>query len=166
MLLKQQLELVTKKLIQVLHLLSEEEYKSPSILLSNHSIGAHTRHIIELFLCLLDGYEVGTICYATRQRDKRIEMDSILAVQLLLYIETEINKPNKPLVMQELNASSEPDHLDIDTNYDREVLYNIEHAIHHMALISIGVKEKSKIRLPENFGVAYSTSEHKKSCAQ
>lgn len=166
MLIKQQLALVTEKLTHVLQLLSEEEYKSPSILLNNHSIGAHTRHIIELFLCLLNGYEVGTVCYAARQRDKRIEMDSMLAIQLLYKIETEINKPNKPLLMQELNPSAEPNYLVIHTNFEREVLYNIEHAIHHMALISIAVKEKTNISLPENFGVAYSTTQHKKVCAQ
>lgn len=166
MLIKKQLELVTKNLTNLLQLLSAEEYNSPSILLNNHSIGAHTRHIIELFLCLLNGYEKGTICYAARERDKKIEMDSMLAVQLLYNIETEINKPNKPLVMQELNASSEPNYLFIDTNFDRELLYNIEHAIHHMALISIAVKEKTNISLPANFGVAYSTTQHKKSCVQ
>lgn len=162
MLLKKQFELVIGELISVLQLLSDEDYKSPSVLLNNHSIGGHTRHIIELFLCLLNGYEEGTICYSNRNRDKKIELDRLFAVALLSKIEKEISRPNKALVMQEMVISTDPNFITIDTNFDREVLYNIEHSIHHMAIIRIAIKEKSNIDLPENFGVAASTIQFKK----
>ena len=49
------------------------------------------------------------------------------------------------------------------SNLDRELVYNIEHAIHHMALIKIGIKEVApQLQLPEGFGVANSTIRHKK----
>jgi hypothetical protein len=52
------------------------------------------------------------------------------------------------------------------TNYYREIVYNLEHTIHHMALIRVGLKELASIELPENYGVASATVKHKKSCAQ
>jgi hypothetical protein len=45
-------------------------------------------------------------------------------------------------------------------------MYNLEHTIHHMALIRIGISEVSDIRLSENYGVASSTIKHLQSCAQ
>jgi hypothetical protein len=50
------------------------------------------------------------------------------------------------------------DCVTISTNYFRELTYNIEHAIHHMAIMKIGVREIAPyIPLDENFGVAVST---------
>ena len=51
----------------------------------------------------------------------------------------------------------------IRSNYHRELAYNVEHAIHHMALIKIGVKENAPyVQLPDDFGIASSTIRYKK----
>ena len=52
------------------------------------------------------------------------------------------------------------------TNYYREVAYNLEHTIHHMALIKVGICEFTDILVPEGFGVAASTIKYRKECAQ
>jgi hypothetical protein len=44
----------------------------------------------------------------------------------------------------------------------REMVYLVEHSIHHYALIRIGLQENfPKIIIPENFGIAYSTIKHR-----
>ena len=46
----------------------------------------------------------------------------------------------------------------IDSNLAREITYNIEHIIHHMALIKIGIRDICPyVELPEGFGIAVST---------
>jgi len=46
----------------------------------------------------------------------------------------------------------------IKTSLDRELVYNIEHAIHHMAIIRIAIEnEFDSVSIDKHFGVAYST---------
>jgi hypothetical protein len=63
MLLKQSVQHVFVQLSETLHQLQDEEYSQPSRILFDATIGQHTRHIIELFLCLEQGYESGVVNY-------------------------------------------------------------------------------------------------------
>jgi hypothetical protein len=48
--------------------------------------------------------------------------------------------------------------ITIETNYFRELTYNIEHAVHHMAIMKIGIREVAgQVVIPTSFGVATST---------
>jgi hypothetical protein len=55
-----------------------------------------------------------------------------------------------------------------NTSYNRELVYNLEHAIHHMAIMKIAVDNAfPQVQMPENFGVAYSTIRYQQQqCAQ
>lgn len=141
-------------------------YSQPCQNLSNATIGQHTRHIIDMFQCLLAGYDNGRINYENRTRDKNIEQDPAFANQLLQQLYRELNKPNKPLLLEANFQDESDDSILLDTNFYREVAYNIEHAIHHMALIKVGFLEISDHALPAGFGVAPSTLKYNKACAQ
>jgi hypothetical protein len=54
----------------------------------------------------------------------------------------------------------------VQTNYFRELLYNLEHSIHHQALIKVAVLKNKNIQLCSEFGVAKSTIEYRTQCAQ
>ena len=146
--------------------LSAEQYTQPCYHLGHSTIGQHVRHIIEMFQCLEIGYATGTVNYEKRQRDRKIETEKEFALGLLRDIHGGLLKDNKALVLEGIynEDASEPMHF--DTNYYREIVYNLEHTIHHMALIRVGLKELTSIELPENYGVASATVKHKKSCAQ
>jgi hypothetical protein len=146
--------------------LTQEQYVKPCKTLFNASIGQHVRHIIELFQSLLSGYEEGIVNYEHRKRDVNIETNKEFALQLLKNIYENVDKPNKGLTLTTCYDEHSSDTMNVITNYHREVIYNLEHAIHHMALIRIGVNEVSDIKLSENFGVAASTIKHQKACAQ
>ncbi len=146
--------------------LSPEEYTQPSTILFNATIGQHTRHLIELFIELEKGYESGVVNYEKRKRDYRIETDKEAAIDLLRTIYLQLSKPDKNLVLdanydEHLNAC-----MHISTNYYRELLYNLEHTVHHMALIRVGINEVSSVDVPEEYGVASSTIKYRKTCAQ
>ncbi|SEW57229.1 hypothetical protein [Chitinophaga arvensicola] len=154
------------QLKQVVETLTDEQYSYKIPVLSGASVGQHTRHIIEFYLELEKGYHSGTVSYDARQRDEKIETQREFAIEKLLMIAGAIVKPDKYLVLTAGYSISEQVSIQVLTNYQRELMYNIEHTIHHMALLKIGAEALSIARLPENFGVASSTIKYRKACAQ
>ena len=146
--------------------LSPEQYVQPCKTLFNNTIGQHVRHIIELFQCLENGYEAGTVNYEKRKRDTQIETDKELAGRLLLDIHRGLSRENKVLTLEACYDDHTTEGINIETNYHREIAYNLEHTIHHMALIRVGITDISSIQLPDDFGVASSTVKYRKQCAQ
>ena len=164
--LKQPIQNVFVQLSETLNQLSDDEYRQPSKILFNASIGQHVRHIIELFLCLEKGYETGVVNYEKRKRDYEIETNKDFAIQLLKDIYHRLERPNADLVMEAEEYENSTGVVAIPSNYYREIAYNLEHTIHHMALIRVGINEVSVIELPQDFGVAYSTIKYRQQCAQ
>jgi hypothetical protein len=77
-----------------------------------------------------------------------------------------LDRPDKEMILEASYSDVETEPLRIPTNYYREVAYNLEHTIHHMALIRVGIREVSSVELPADFGVASSTIKYRKQCAQ
>lgn len=146
--------------------LSAEEYTKPCVRLSHNTIGQHVRHIIELFQCLEAGYDQGVVNYEGRRRDRSIETDKEMASELLVQISGLLNRADKEMILEATYSDHSDNQLRISTNFFREVAYNLEHTIHHMALIRVGVEEVSALQLSETFGVASSTVKHRNQCAQ
>ncbi|MFB9841633.1 DinB family protein [Mucilaginibacter ginsenosidivorans] len=155
---------VFTQLEESLRQLTDAEYKQPCATLFNATIGQHVRHIIELFICLYKGYDIGIIDYDNRERDIRIESHKDFAIELLQVVISDLNKHNKDLLLAaSYGDNSSP--LLITTSFNREVIYNLEHTIHHMALIRVGINEVSDLALPDEFGVAASTIRYRRKCA-
>ncbi len=146
--------------------LTTEQYCYPCISLSKNTVGQHVRHIIELFQELHNGYITSIINYEKRKRDKHIETNPVLALQLLNDIFQQLERVDKELILHTSYDNETEQILSIPTNYYREVAYNLEHTIHHMALIRVGICEISNICLPEDFGVATSTVKYRNTCVQ
>jgi hypothetical protein len=166
MLLKKPIQHVFKQLGESLRLISNAEYKMPSQALSNATIGQHVRHIIELFLCLEQGYVSGVVNYEKRKRDYRIETDKDFALDLMFDVFNNLEQPNKDIIFEGEDYCESAETVSVPSNYYRELMYNLEHTIHHMALIRVGINQVSTVQLPQEFGVAYSTIKHRKQCAQ
>lgn len=143
---------------EVLEKLPEDCYSKCSSMLSNSTIGQHTRHVIELYQCLLVGYKVGIVSYDKRERKLKTETDLNSALGLIDNIIDSLERPNKNLIIEyKLDAVKRS----INSNYLREVLYNLEHTIHHQALIKVAIQQFTSLVLPETFGVAPSTLQYR-----
>lgn len=151
------------ELIELLSQLSKEEYSEPCFELSGSSIGEHTRHIVEMFQCLNRNYNSGVVNYDKRDRNKQIQTNTHFAIQTILDVKNNILKENKNIELQQL---IDGESIQIQSNYFRELLYNLEHCIHHQALIKVAILKSEKITVDSNFGVARSTIEYRKQCVQ
>ncbi len=152
-----------------LNSITEEAYQEPIDLLSDSSVGQHSRHFIEFYQCLHDHMTQAErmVNYDQRKRNKQIEQSpsyaSTMIDQIIGQLRTGPVCEQLKLVAEYAQASS----LTIDSCYDRELMYNIEHTIHHMAIIKIGLKLVApNLKLPIDFGVAPSTVKYRTTCAQ
>ncbi|MFC0515787.1 hypothetical protein ACFFGT_16315 [Mucilaginibacter angelicae] len=164
--LKEPISNLLEQLQYVIDELTPIQYTQPVKLLSQSSIGQHTRHILEFFVELNKGYETGMVDYDKRIRNKNIEADKDFAITTIRQIEANIQKPDKELLLQAEYGDGEAHSAQVFSNYYRELVYNLEHTVHHMALIRIGINAVSDVVIPDEFGVAASTLKYRKACAQ
>ncbi|RTY95592.1 DinB family protein [Flavobacterium bomense] len=151
------------ELIDLLNQLSQKEYSNSCAELSNATIGEHTRHILEMFQCLENQYDSGIVNYDKRERNARIQTDTTFAIENIVLIQQNLNKKNKNIELLQVIDGEE---IRIESNYFRELLYNLEHCIHHQALIKVAILQCETVIIDPNFGVARSTIEYRNQCAQ
>lgn len=159
---------ILSQLINVTHQLDDAHFSQPLTILSGNTFGKHVRHIIEFYNCLVDGYDSGIVNYDLRKHNLQIENSKQSAIEAMNEILSAIDMlEDKSLVLNvDYNGSGNVQRT--FTSFNRELVYNIEHAIHHMAILKIAVVASfNQVILPENFGVAYSTVRFRESqCAQ
>lgn len=163
-----QLELITRthlrQLEHAISQLSDHHFYTPIPLLGDATIGEHTRHILEFYIELFDSIENGIVNYDLRKRDHELQTLISVAIFKIKHITSLINREDCILHIALNGSKDNNDHL--TTSYSRELLYNIDHCIHHMAFIKIGISSISNIKLPSDFGIAAATTNFRKSCAQ
>ncbi|MCB0517795.1 MAG: hypothetical protein H6577_12975 [Lewinellaceae bacterium] len=143
----------------------ETAYCQPLGVLSGSTVGQHTRHFIEFFQCLIEhndkraNGERHPLNYDGRRRDLSIETNPLYALEIMEKIATQLPFLNGGHFHEIAYKNYQSNiTLTLPTSLERELLYNLEHVIHHFALIKIGLKIVAPLLdLPEHFGVAAST---------
>jgi hypothetical protein len=157
--------LLFNQIKEALATLSPLQYTHQHSLIQCSSIGQHLRHIIEMYQEMLKAYETGCINYELRQRNYQIETDADFAIAQMHQIIANMKPQDaEVLLFTKYQADQEP--IITKTTIARETIYNIEHTIHHMAIMRIAAKATFNIDLEETFGVAPSTIQYKQQCAQ
>ena len=150
-------------LSQLDHIIQEckpDDFSRPLEELSGSTFGQHVRHTLEFFICLFDARNEKVVNYDNRKHDKLIETDRKLAQSVIssIFEFLDQNHENFEISFEANYTEEEGRNQSMNSSFFRELAYNVEHAIHHMALMKIAVNQSlSYIKLPENFGVASST---------
>ncbi len=140
--------------------LTDEQYNASLQLINGSSVGQHIRHVLDFYSCLLEGTSL--ISYDQRKRELGISEDKNQALEKIEEIELFISKLdlNRSVLLEQKMADS---YFQIQSTFERELLYVMEHSIHHFAIVKIAVQhEYPETILPKNFGIAYSTIAHEK----
>jgi len=157
---------ILDQLTAVVQQLEDRDFDRPSTTLSDSTIGQHLRHTLEFFACLEHGFANGVVNYDQRERNEEIETNRRLALvrleQIKNFLDQQRDNCSLNLVVAYDRGSEQSQR--IPSNFYRELAYNVEHAVHHMALIKIGIREVAPyVHVPDGFGVAVSTLRHQDS---
>lgn len=145
--------------------ISKDIYTQPLELFSGSSLGQHTRHWIEFFQCLIDQCtDDKALCYDQRKRDLSLETQPEQALNALEIMEKALEKIPSLDGIVLMSEMSDGTKVQLPTSLGRELWFVVEHAVHHLALIKIGLNlQYPEWSLPEHFGMATSTLKHQSS---
>ncbi len=167
--LKQTSEILTQT-IDLIQLLDKSEYTYPLKVLNDSSVGQHFRHIVEFYVELINGYNHQLICYDNRKRNTNFETQQDVIINEFKNI---INTLPTFDLSRTIKVKSNHGLHDEDNSFSqssilRELIYALDHTVHHLAIIKIAIQSEYKnIDLDPNLGVAPSTIRNNiKLCAQ
>lgn len=155
--------LIFSDLVRGLKYLSSDQYAN-SFDETKPSIGKHVRHILEFYLeyiRYIESPSTGPLCYDSRKRDLVLETSLSEVLKTIDFIEQYL--ATSPLGEKDIQLSvivqpNLPPQL-LSSTLQRELMYLLDHTIHHMALIKM-LAEFWGVDLPKNFGLAPSTICH------
>lgn len=159
---------ILSQLTEMVDQLTEQDFIKPVDALGHSTIGQHLRHTLEFFICLENGFEGGVINYDKRAHDKLVETDKYIALSVISKINEFVksHRGDKALKLEAAYDLDKEEFVTIETNYLRELVYNIEHAVHHMAIMKIGIREAAPyVKLAHDFGIAASTIRYQETLA-
>lgn len=141
------------------------EFTFSQPILSDASIGQHIRHIIELYQAVQVAAESGLVNYDVRKRNPIIQENPTYAAEsidsLIKFLES--NPDDRALKLEADFSSGKGVSFMLSSSLYRELAYNLEHAIHHQALIKVGLTQIGLLHLiDEDFGVAPATIRFRK----
>jgi len=133
------------------------------------SIGAHYRHVLDHFLCLIEGLWNYQINYDHRSRNQDIETSVVVArsttqevLEALHAIPVDALHHDCSVIYSvgygDCNAQSVPSIV------ARELMFCVGHAIHHYAIMKL-LGSKRAVSLPHEFGIAPSTLKYQQAQA-
>jgi hypothetical protein len=133
------------------------------------SIGAHYRHVLDHFLCLIEGLWDGEINYDRRARNQEIETSIEVArattedlIETLASLPADVLKQACTVVYSVGYGESQAQAS--ESVVARELMFCVGHAIHHYAIMKLLCSARA-VRLPYEFGIAPSTLKHQEAQA-
>ncbi|WP_413700121.1 hypothetical protein ACLKMH_23100 [Psychromonas sp. KJ10-10] len=126
------------------------------------SAGAHMRHILDHYIAIMNGLEIGLVDYDKRSRGGSVETDIDVALQQIAKIESFLLSLTDELLAKSFLLSTEvsiekKQVETIPTTLARELIFVSSHAIHHFAMIE-QISKAQKITTPKEFGIAPATA--------
>ena len=154
---------IIDQLIGVINQLSANEYMKPLKVYNGSTIGKHFRHIYDFYACLIDGCGKGTIDYCNRKRVELLENNPKTIVGCFEEIKKEIHDldMNEALEVYGDFQFDNGERPISQSSVGRELLYAYDHAVHHLAIVKMGIRsELPNIKIDNTIGIAASTLRH------
>jgi hypothetical protein len=144
--------------------MSDEVYARPLDGTLSSSLGAHYRHVLDHFFCLVEGIRSGRVNYDKRRRNPELECAVVRARSATQGLIEEFHGLTADVLQRECLVAYSVRYGDsqvelVRSNLGREVMFCIGHAIHHFAILKL-LSNGQGVKLPYEFGIAPSTLRH------
>jgi len=160
---KEALLLTIQQVNDLLDQIAPHEYRKPLYEFDGSTLGQHFRHILEFFICLERGVPEGLIDYASRERNLLFEDSPGIAKSTLEAFGASMEKLESDTVIllkAEFGGMARPTY---QSTVGRELAFVYDHAIHHLAIIKIGLRcQFPHIQIDRDLGVSPSTIKARK----
>lgn len=161
---KQGTKYMISQMVELLDAIEDEHYRSQLSLFKGSTIGQHFRHISDFYLCFIAGLEAGIIDYANRARNGLIETETEIAKSVFEDILRKIEQCDEGrLIDVRVDFTDEfgVERPIVTSSVGRELMYAYDHAVHHLAMIKMGVRVAFPFyEINDKIGVAPSTLKH------
>ena len=158
-LINEAFEIIEQLKIAILEL-EQHDYNCNLTIVDGNTIGMHVRHILEFYKSLEKGAELNLVDYDARERNLELETNKLTAIKEIERIQNWLQTIVDDSKIEILHQSQKD--MVLTSSMSRELAYNLEHAIQHMAIIKICIKHSFPyVRIEENFGVAYATIQYR-----
>lgn len=140
--------------IKLLNNLSESEYTNESIPPYFSSIGCHIRHVLDVFSCIINGFENKKIDLTNRERNQLVEQKIEVGIAYFEEIIFKINNFSKEDLQTEIILIDDLGlgKMEAKTTLGAVLIQAHSHAIHHFSSIGYGIYQLG-IALPDaDFG--------------
>ena len=162
---KEGTQIIMHQIRELLDSIDQETYTRPLEVFNGSTIGQHFRHAIEFYSCLAKGLGSGLVDYASRDRDLLAETVPSYAASRLEQLGENISDHDDQMpleVLAEFTTDSKAERPLVSSSLGRELMFAHDHAIHHLAIIKIGLRMAApQLELNQNIGVAPSTIKHR-----
>jgi len=133
------------------------------------SIGAHYRHVLDHFLCLIEGLRDAQINYDHRSRNRELEASIEVARAATHDLIDAIRAIPADVLRQECEVVYSVGYGDksvqtVRSRVARELMFCVGHAIHHYAIMKLLCSVRA-VALPYEFGIAPSTLKYQEAQA-
>lgn len=158
---KQGTRLILDQMEEVLRVLDAGTYSRPLEVFNGSTLGQHFRHILDFYHCIFQGLPGQEIDYARRERNPVMEtkpeavMDAFSLIRSRL---DDLNEGEEIRVWGDFLPLPGVPRPHVVSTLGRELLFAHDHAVHHLALIRIGLKAcRPELGEFESLGVAPAT---------
>lgn len=156
--------------VNLISLISDEQYTHIASPYVSSSIGEHFRHIVDLYLAVMNGIEKGVIDYDVRRRGAPIETSRAHAIKELEgigqwmgkmwdYVQGALVDADKPVMVLSEVSLRDTERVRVESTYARELIFTSSHAVHHFSVIGI-IAKLQNIDVEAGLGVAPATASY------
>ena len=152
---------INKQIQGILDQLTDHQYALNLDIFNGSSVGMHIRHIFDFYDCIVNGCDCDSIDYNKRDRNPSIEQNRIAAISAftqMASLASNLNDHTSLSIVTDFSIDEKDDRPSVNSSIGRELMYAYDHAVHHLAIIKMGIKASfPEVILESHLGVAPST---------